>query len=43
MRWVIGLTFAAFLSILAVTWCVAERAHPVFIDVDPAAANARPH
>jgi hypothetical protein len=43
MRWIIGLTFAAFLGILGVAWCAAERAHPVFIDVDPAAAAAKHH
>jgi hypothetical protein len=37
MRWVIGLTFAAFIAILSCAWLAAERANPVFIDVDPAA------
>lgn len=39
MRWIIGLTFAAFIGILVAAWIVAERSHPVFIDVDPAAVH----
>ena len=39
MRWVIGFTFAAFISILTCSWIAAERARPQLIDVDPAAVQ----
>jgi hypothetical protein len=39
MRWVIGCTFAGFISILACSWIAAERARPQLIDVDPAAVQ----
>ncbi len=43
MRLTVGLTFAAFMMILAVAWIMAERAHPQMIDVDPAAVDAKHH
>ena len=39
MRLTVGLTFAAFMAILAVVWILSERAHPQMIDVDPAAVD----
>ncbi len=39
MRWVIGFTFAGFISILTCSWIAAERARPELIDVDPAAVK----
>lgn len=39
MRWVIGVTFAGFISILTCSWIAAERARPELIDVDPAAVK----
>ncbi len=35
MQWTVGLTLAAFLTILAAAWILAQRAHPQMIDVDP--------
>ena len=43
MRWVVGLTFAAFIVILAAVWIASTRARPEFIDVDPAAVHASKH
>ncbi len=39
MRKVIVATIALFTGVLVACWVVAERAHPVFIDVDPAAVH----
>ena len=39
MRWIIGCTFAGFISILTCSWIAAERARPELIDVDPAAVQ----
>ncbi len=36
MRKVIAATIVFFCGILVVTWCVAEKANPKMIDVDPA-------
>lgn len=41
MRLTVGLTFAAFLLILATVWILSERANPQMIDVDPAALDAK--
>lgn len=41
MRWVIGLTFAAFIVVLGAAVCAAERAKPELIDVDPAAVDMK--
>ena len=43
MRWIIGLTFALFIGILAAVWIASERAHPVVIDVDPATVHLKHH
>jgi preprotein translocase subunit SecG len=43
MRFVVSLTVAFFIGILAVAWYASERAHPAFIDVDAAAVGAHRH
>jgi hypothetical protein len=36
MRAVVIATLIVFTGILGVCWVVAERAHPVMLDIDPA-------
>ncbi|HVO20536.1 MAG TPA: hypothetical protein VMU15_14850 [Anaeromyxobacter sp.] len=40
MRLVVWLTLAFFVAILVAAYVYSQRAHPVFIDVDPAAVHA---
>ena len=40
MRLVVWLTLAFFVAILVAAYVYAEKAHPVFINVDPAAVHA---
>ncbi len=39
MKKVVIATIALFTGVLVVCWVVAERAHPVFIHVDPAQSH----
>ncbi len=43
MRSVVGITVAIFVAILVVAFYCSEKAHPQFIDVDPAAEPTGHH
>ena len=41
MRLTVWLTLTFFLAILVIAYIYSERAHPIFINVDPAAVHAQ--